>query len=92
MKLRDYSATLEEKMSEFDLWITPTLGEIRDTAQFLVNLTALKRGFDYLDSITNHFNSYVDCFAANLPRGFLELIDAKTSEEAKEMAYKSRIY
>ena len=47
MKLRDYSATLEEKMSEFDLWITPTLGEIRDTAQFLVNLTALKRGFSY---------------------------------------------
>ena len=85
MKLRDYSATLEEKMSEFDLWITPTLGEIRDTAQFLVNLTALKRGFDYLDSITNHFNSYVDCFAANLSRGFLELIDAKTSEEAKEI-------
>ncbi len=85
MKLREYSATLEEKMSEFDLWITPTLGEIRDTAQFLVNLSALKRGFDYLDSITNHFNSYVDCSAANLSRGFLELIDSKAFDEAKEI-------
>ena len=85
MKLREYSATLEEKMSEFDLWITPTLGEIRDTAQFLVNLNALKRGFDYLESITDHFHSFVDCYANNLARGFLELIDDKTSDEAKEI-------
>lgn len=85
MKLRDYSATLEEKMAEFDLWITPTLGEIRDTAQFLVNLNALKRGFDYLDAITNHFDSYTNCFASPLSHGFLELINGKTSGEAKEI-------
>ena len=85
MKLRDYSASLEEKMSEFDLWITPTLGEIRDTAQFLVNLNALRRGFDYLDEITNHFDSYVSCFADHLSRGFLGLIEEKNADEAKEL-------
>lgn len=27
------NATLDEKMSEFDMWVTPSLGEIRDTPQ-----------------------------------------------------------
>lgn len=85
MKLRDYSATLEEKMTEFDLWITPTLGEIRDAAQFLVNLNSLKQGFNYLDTITNHFGSYEDCLADSLSRGLLELINDKTFDEATEI-------
>ena len=38
MKINDYNATLDEKMSEFDMWVTPSLGEIRDTPQFRVNL------------------------------------------------------
>ena len=42
MKIREYSATLEEKMSEFDMWVTPSLGEIRDTPQFQKNLTELQ--------------------------------------------------
>ena len=28
MKINNYSATLDEKMSEFDMWVTPSLGEI----------------------------------------------------------------
>lgn len=85
MKLRDYAATLEEKMSEFDLWITTTLGEIRDTTQFLVNLNALKRGFDYLDTITDHFDSYTSCTASNLSLGLRKLINDKSVDEATEI-------
>ena len=48
MKINDYNATLDEKMSEFDMWVTPSLGEIRDTPQFRVNLEQLKKGFDYM--------------------------------------------
>lgn len=43
MKINDYNATLDEKMSEFDMWVTPSLGEIRDTPQFRVNLEQLKK-------------------------------------------------
>lgn len=43
MKINDYSATLDEKMSEFDMWVTPSLGEIRDTPQFRTNLEQLKK-------------------------------------------------
>lgn len=53
MKLKNYEASLSEKMSEFDIWVTPTLGEIRDTPQFRENLDTLKFGFDSLSQITN---------------------------------------
>ena len=55
MKINDYNATLDEKMSEFDMWVTPSLGEIRDTPQFRVNLEQLKKGFDYMADITENF-------------------------------------
>ena len=45
MKLKSYEASLSEKMSEFDIWVTPSLGEIRDTPQFRENLDTLKHGF-----------------------------------------------
>lgn len=48
MKLQTYDETLEEKMSEFDIWVTPSLGEIRNMPQFKVNLDIMKSGFDYM--------------------------------------------
>ena len=53
MKLQTYDETLEEKMSEFDIWVTPSLGEIRDMPQFKVNLDSMKSGFDYMAQVTS---------------------------------------
>ena len=64
MKINDYSATLDEKLSEFDMWITPSLGEIRDTPQFKVNLELLKKGFDYIAAITSNFEDVRSCSAS----------------------------
>lgn len=61
MKINDYNATLDEKMSEFDMWVTPSLGEIRDTPQFRVNLEQLKKGFDYMADITENFADVSHC-------------------------------
>lgn len=69
MKLRDYSTSLEEKMSEFDLWITPTLGDIRDTPQFGTNLNLLKKGFELLTTVTNNFSSPNSCSSSSLAIG-----------------------
>lgn len=55
MRLRSYRSTLDEKLSEFDIWVTPSLGEIRDTPQFKVNLAALQNGFDMLGQLTEDF-------------------------------------
>lgn len=38
MRINNYELSLEQKMSEFDMWVTPSLGEIRDTTQFQLNL------------------------------------------------------
>lgn len=57
MKIKNYAASLQEKMSEFDMWVTPSLGEIRDTPQFKTNLNQLKTGFDQLAEITDNFSS-----------------------------------
>ena len=58
MKINNYSATLDEKMSEFDMWVTPSLGEIRDTPQFRTNLEQLKKGFDYMADITKNLQTF----------------------------------
>ena len=76
MKINDYNATLDEKMSEFDMWVTPSLGEIRDTPQFRINLEQLKKGFDYIADITENFADVSHCsssaLAANVLRYYLE--------------------
>lgn len=83
MKLKDYRATLEEKMSEFDLWVTPSLGEIRDTEQFKVNLSQLILGFDLLAEITNNFDSCEKCSADVLAENTIPKINAVDQTKGK---------
>ena len=61
MKLNSYNASLNEKMSEFDLWVTPSLGDIRDTIQFKDNIGKLKEGLDLLALITDDFSGIDKC-------------------------------
>lgn len=85
MKLGLYKATLEEKMSEFDIWVTPSLGEIRDTPQFKVNLNAMKDGFEIVAKITNNFNSVSDCSSSALAKSTVELIGQKSDKEKENI-------
>lgn len=77
MKLKSYESSLSEKMSEFDIWVTPSLGEIRDTPQFRNNLDALKRGFEVLSHITNNFADYSHCSSSVLSNNTIEYIKHK---------------
>ena len=85
MKLKNYTATLEEKMSEFDMWVTPSLGEIRDTPQFKINLDQLKSGFDLLASITEKFVDCEHCSASSLALNTLSHITEKDVIEAQNV-------
>ncbi len=85
MKLGLYKATLEEKMSEFDIWVTPSLGEIRDMPQFKENLNAMKNGFDIVAKITNNFNSVSDCSSSALAKSTVELIGQKSDKEKENI-------
>ena len=42
-------------MSEFDIWVTPSLGEIRDMPQFIINLDSMQYGFNVMASLTDNF-------------------------------------
>ena len=82
MKLNDYKTTLDEKMSEFDMWVTPSLGEIRDTPQFKINLAQLRKGFDYVADITDSFSNYSECASSTLATNVLKYLLDKDNESA----------
>ena len=83
MKLQQYNETLDEKMSEFDIWVTPSLGEIRDMPQFKVNLDSMKCGFDYMAQITNNFESISSCSSSALARNTVRIISSNNDDEKK---------
>lgn len=85
MKLKPYTQSLEEKMTEFDLWITPSLGEIRDTNQFLLNQNRLLYGFDLLSELTDVFASANACHPSILSERVIQKVNAAPLPERKPM-------
>ncbi len=84
MRLINYEESLEEKMSEFDIWITPSLGEIRDTPQFSVNLESIKHGFDIMSDLTSNFKSLENCTASYIARNTISLLENLNDEKTAE--------
>ena len=61
MRLCKHKYTEKEKLSEFDRWITPSLGDIKDRIEFKNILTELEDGFSSLSNYTNDFSSLETC-------------------------------
>jgi len=61
MKLNKHIFTEKEKLSEFDRWITPSLGDIKDSIEFRNILTGLEEGFNSLSQYTNSFSTLETC-------------------------------
>ncbi len=80
MKLRKYTETLDEKMSEFDIWVTPSLGEIRDMPQFQENLNNMKFGFRTMAAITNNFEKLESCSSSRLAKSIVEYISGRKQD------------
>lgn len=83
MKLQDYTETLEEKMSEFDIWVTPSLGEIRDMPQFQVNLENIKQGFTIIAELTDEFEKIENCASSHLANKLVEYLTDNIYENEK---------
>ena len=82
MKLKTYDAGLEEKLSEFDFWITPSLGEIREAEQFKVDLQKIINGFDSVALLSSNFRDIQLCSANNLAEKLIPVINDKGIAEA----------
>lgn len=85
MKLQNYDGTLEEKMSEFDIWVTPSLGEIRDMPQFQTNLDNVKYGFDVMADITDNFDDISKCASLSIAKNTIKLLEGKTVKEKEQI-------
>ena len=85
MKLNSYNASLNEKMSEFDLWVTPSLGDIRDTIQFKDNIGKLKEGLDLLALITDDFSGIDKCSPLYLSSSIIQFVKDNGTANSVDM-------
>lgn len=85
MKLQNYDETLEEKMSEFDIWVTPSLGEIRDVPQFQTNLDNMKYAFDVMASLTDDFDNISKCASSVIAKNTINMLTDKANAEKEKI-------
>lgn len=72
MQLKKYNYSEQEKLTEFDTWITPSLGDIRDAEEFQTILFSLENGFNSLMQYTNEFESAKACSSYFLTKKIVE--------------------
>ena len=76
MKLKQHKYSEHEKLSEFDIWITPSLGDIKDIVEFQYVVNGLEDGFQSMARYTNNFADIKDCSAYNISKHIIENISS----------------
>lgn len=78
---------LAAQLAEFDVWITPSLGEVRDTDRFRQELAKVVEVIESLSAATKEFRSIKDCSAEAITGALLNLIAKKTQKEAETILF-----
>src|SRR5579862_4966035 len=84
MKLPAYSGNLQADLTEFDIWITPSLGEIRDTQGFKEELQHLVKGFEAIRQVTNNFADEASCRPQEIGVALQKVFGQLPTEQAIE--------
>lgn len=66
MKLVSRNLSLQEKLSEFDTWITASIQEVNETLTYRKELTKISRILESLGAATNGFESVESCNAEQM--------------------------
>ncbi|MBL7221101.1 MAG: hypothetical protein ISS69_13370 [Phycisphaerae bacterium] len=82
MKLDTQAMELPAVLSEFDVWITPSLGDIRDTDRFREEMTKVVSVFEVLAQTTKQFSKPKDCTPQAISQAVASLLRDITPEEA----------
>ena len=85
MKLPAESVGREQKLEEFDVWITPYLGEVRRSPQFADRHAASVRAFDRLCEATDNFANEDDLTHEHLAENLVRLFHGKSSDEVRHI-------
>ena len=82
MKLPLPTLDLATQLLEFDVWITPSLGEIRDTERFREELAAVIQTFEALGVASQQFKDVKDCQPSVIADVFVGRIRGVPAEQA----------
>lgn len=75
----------QRDLREFDIWITPSLGEISDTEKFRQELASVIRIFEDLGEATENFQDERHCTSAAIAQTFAQLAKGKTKADRTEL-------
>ncbi len=82
MKLPSEKHTLEQWLSEFDVWITPALGDIRDSQRFKEELADIVWVFETMGKATNQFETAREVTPSKLSGVFTDAIRGASADLA----------
>lgn len=85
MKLPIPPRDLQRDLKEFDIWITPSLGEITDTDKFKEELARVTRIFEELGQATGNFQDERNCAPSAIAQTFAQLANGQTEAERAEL-------
>jgi len=85
VKLPIPDLSVSDEMAEFDLWVTASLGEIRDTEKFQNILTKSCAVMDLLDEATGGFKDVAACQPEAIGKAVIEHITTLNRQEASEV-------
>jgi len=82
LPLQNTPSTFMDQFAEFSIWITPALGEIRDTARFQRELDRVVEVFEALADATEDFANVNSCTADAITTALLKLVAGHGEAEA----------
>jgi hypothetical protein len=85
MKLTIPTLPLATQLLEFDVWITPSLGEVRDTEKFKEQMESVVKIIEAIGVATANFEDAKDCQPIAIADTFIDLTRDTTEEEAAAM-------
>lgn len=78
---------LTSQLAEFDIWITPSLGEISDTDKFKDELSLVTLAFDTIGRATNNFDSIDRCQPRAIAETLSEILQPKSKDERERILF-----
>ena len=81
MLLNDLNVDLQAQLDEFDIWITPSLGEITDTDKYKEELALVVSAFETIGAGTNRFESVDRCKPEAIASTLAEILSERDPKE-----------
>ena len=85
MKLPAKDLDLQSALAEFDVWITPSLGEIRDTEKFRDELARVVEVFDAMEEATGGFEDIKHCDPKAIANTFISIVHDMSNPDCLAM-------